>query len=187
MSSSRKNDKIVVSRIVRHSSGDWPSSACSSCSEKHWQQVALGFNLNDPIKVEDFIIRLRATLSTTENRQISATRYGGASYDTLKGGYDLDTASKVESFLVDLRAQLLSFGRETLFGESDEYRAEYGYRVHNGQKYDGVTFDPFAAIGMKDFKWLPGFEYTVETSITVDGNAEPTPTAVRVNSKRSGY
>lgn len=166
MSSPNKNEKISVTRLVRHPSGDWPSSSCSySCGKPHWQEIAIGYSLDDPIRIEDFILRLRATLGAGENKQIGVTRYAGASYDTLKGGYGLCTAHKVESFLVDLRAQLLASGRETLYGETDAFKSSYGYRSHNGQRCD------FSPVGV-DFTMVPGMIYTVGSEVFVDNEGK---------------
>jgi hypothetical protein len=107
-----------------------------------WVTVISEFSLSTPAKIEDFIVRLRSGLLGRNNQQIEAVRkFVDGSYDTLVSGYNLDNPEEVEEYLVKLRAQLLTGDREKLYGESDEYRERYGYRIsgRHDYRYDYTT------------------------------------------------
>jgi len=42
----------------------------------------------------------------------------------------------VDAFLAELRTDILRNRRLPTYGESDEHRKSYGYRIRDGRKYD---------------------------------------------------
>ena len=62
--------------------------------------------------------------------------YGDGRWDWVRIADNLDTPEKVDAFLAELRTDILRNRRLPTYGESDEHRKSYGYRIRDGRKYD---------------------------------------------------
>lgn len=105
-------------------------------TDKGYQEESyFSCGLNDEIKVEYHVSENRPDWST-----IYAMRYpkaGGWEYVAI--GQDLNDPESIERFVDKVREGLLRRMRVPSYGESDEYRNAYGYRIRDDVKYDFIA------------------------------------------------